>query len=554
MKSLSVQQKVFLGLFLCLVFLYSFNQLKESDAFYHLKTGQLVWETKSVPHQDVFSYTATGRMWVTHEWLGELIFFGAYKAGGFWGLISFIAFLAALTYFLIFLLALKKGAEPNLTLLLMFILGYLTFELWIPRPQIFSFFFLALLIYLLESYRLEGKRIYLWLSILTIWFWANVNASFILGIVIIFFYFFSEILKIFFPFALGRPAEIKKTIPLGIMAAAGLFLSFINPNGYKIFLYSFYIKPVVKMLQVMEWKPIHVFWYEIQTKIFLAGMLVVAAIVVYWLWFRRENRDSTWLGAVLGVFLLPFISIRHVGFLPLIAIAPFAVALSGIFRKFLDSFSERFFKVIIPSIFIIFAVLRYPDFPKTPVNEKTLPVHLADFIAEKEIKGPLFNLYNEGGYLIWRFWPEEKVFIDGRSEVYGGAPISDLFRIVGRLKDWQKLVDEKYGINYFILPYYPESLARDTAALAEELYKNNFHLVYWDDNAVLLVRGTEENSQLIQKYELKHISPFRIPESIPADESKAAAEELQRILLDSPDSSVIKEYIRRFLSVPPSSR
>ncbi len=550
MKILSAPQKVFLALFLGLVFLYSFNQLKESDAFYHLKAGQLIWETKSIPHQDVFSYTASGRTWIAHEWLGELIFYGAYKAGGFWGLISFIAFFAALTYFLIFLLALKKGAEPNLTLLLMFILGYLTFELWIPRPQIFSFFCLALLVYLLESYRLEEKKIYLWLSALTIWFWANVNASFILGIVVVFFYFISEILKIFFPFALGRPAEIRKTVPIGIMAATGLFLSFINPNGYKIFLYSSYIKPVVKMLQIMEWKPIYVFWYEIQTKIFLAGMLAVAVIVVYWLWFREENRDSTWPGAVLGIFLLPFISIRHVGFLPIIAAAPCAVALSGISRKFLDFFSERFFKIIIPSIFIIFAILRYPDFSRAPLNTKTLPIHLADFITEKRIKGPLFNLYNEGGYLIWRFWPGEKVFIDGRSEVYGGMPISDLFKIVGRLKDWQKLVDEKYGINYFILPYYPESLSKDTGALAEELYKDNFHLVYWDDNAVLLVRRTVENSKIIQEYELKHISPFRIPESIPANESKAAAKELQGILLNSPDSSIIKEYVRRFLGVP----
>ena len=554
MKSLSVQQKVFLGLFLGLVFLYSFNQLKESDAFYHLKTGQLVWETKSVPHQDVFSYTAPGRTWITHEWLGELIFYGAYKTGGFWGLIAFIAFMATLTYFFIFLLALKKKAEPNLTLLLLFVLGYLTFELWIPRPQIFSFFCLALLVYLLESYRLEGKKIYLWLSAPTIWFWANVNASFILGIVVIFFYFISETLKIFFPAALGKPTEIRKTIPIGIAAAAGLFLSFINPNGYKIFLYSSYIKPVVKTLQIMEWKPIYIFWYEIQAKIFLAGMLAVAAFVIYWLWFREENRDSTWLGAVLGVFLLPFISIRHVGFLPLIAAAPFAVALSGTFRKFLDSFSERFFRIIIPSIFIIFAVLRYPDFPRTPFNEKTLPVHLADFIVEKGIKGPLFKLYKEGGYLIWSFCPRERVFIEGRSEVYEGAPIADLFRIVGRLKDWQKLVDEKYGINYFILPYYPESLSKDTGALAEELYKDNFHLVYWDDNAVLLVRGTKENSELIKDYELKHVSPFRIPESIPADESKAAARELQKLISDSPDSSAIKEYTSRFLSVPSSLR
>lgn len=550
MKSLSISQKLFLFLFLGIVFLYSFNQLKESDSFYHLRTGQLIWETKSVPHQDVFSYTAAGHTWITHEWLAELIFFGAYKLAGFWGLISFVAFLAVTTYFLIFLLAIKKGADPNLTLLLMFVAGGLTFELWIPRPQIFAFFCLALLVYLLESYRVGQKKTYLVFSSLIIWFWANVNASFLLGLVVIFFYFLAEILKSHFPEAFGKSMGIKNTLPVGMAAAVGLVLSFVNPNSYKIFLYSFYIKPVVKILQVLEWKPIYVFWYETQAKIFLAGMLITAVAVVYWFWGRKENRDITWLGAVLGVFLLPFISIRHVGFLPIIAAAPFAVAISGIFRKTISSFSDKFLLIVVPAILLIFAICRYPNLPRSPLNTQSIPVNLVDFIQSNGIKGPLFNFYNEGGYLIWRLWPAEKVFIDGRSEVYGGQPINELFTIVGRLKNWRELVVDKYKINYFILPYYPETLAKDTGALASELSKYDFHLVYWDDSAVLFLRKTKETSALIGKYELRHISPFHLPETIPCAEVKAAAEEIQRLLSHPSDSQYIKEYVRRFLSMP----
>jgi hypothetical protein len=31
----------------------------------------------------------------------------------------------------------------------------------------------------------------------------------------------------------------------------------------------------------------------------------------------------------------------------------------------------------------------------------------------------MFNHYNWGGYLIWRLWPEQLVFVDGRTDLYG---------------------------------------------------------------------------------------------------------------------------------------
>ncbi len=70
------KEKFFLGLFFVVIFLYALNPFKESDSFYHLKTGELIWQTKQIPHSDVFSLTAEGAPWVAHEWLAEPLFFG----------------------------------------------------------------------------------------------------------------------------------------------------------------------------------------------------------------------------------------------------------------------------------------------------------------------------------------------------------------------------------------------------------------------------------------------------------------------------------------------
>jgi len=43
----------------------------------------------------------------------------------------------------------------------------------------------------------------------------------------------------------------------------------------------------------------------------------------------------------------------------------------------------------------------------------------AEFFKENSLKGPIFNNYDIGGYLIYHLYPEQKVFVDNRPEAYG---------------------------------------------------------------------------------------------------------------------------------------
>ena len=111
-----VSQKVFLVLFFGLVFLYSFNQIGNSDTFYDLKTGQYILDNFKIPTHDIFSLPAYGADWVPHEWLAQIIFYLVYTASGFFGLTVFCALLGVLTYFILWRLAFKKGANFHLSL------------------------------------------------------------------------------------------------------------------------------------------------------------------------------------------------------------------------------------------------------------------------------------------------------------------------------------------------------------------------------------------------------------------------------------------------------
>jgi hypothetical protein len=50
------------------------------------------------------------------------------------------------------------------------------------------------------------------------------------------------------------------------------------------------------------------------------------------------------------------------------------------------------------------------------------PRAACDFIERQGWSGRMYNEFDWGGYCIWRFFPRQQVFIDGRCEVYFGGP------------------------------------------------------------------------------------------------------------------------------------
>src|SRR5262249_61264021 len=45
------------------------GQLQAPGTGWHLATGRYILATHSIPHHDIFSFTASGRPWVTYYWL-----------------------------------------------------------------------------------------------------------------------------------------------------------------------------------------------------------------------------------------------------------------------------------------------------------------------------------------------------------------------------------------------------------------------------------------------------------------------------------------------------
>jgi hypothetical protein len=532
------REKILLLFFLALIFLFCFNQINNADSFYHLKVGQLILQAGYIPYADVFSYTAAGASWVPHEWLAELIFFAIQNAFGFWGLMTFIAALAMATFYFIFRMAREKGANLFITLPVLFIIGVASFPFWVPRPQVFVFFFCIVLIERLEKYRTGPKKKYLWWSALIIWAWANMNASVALGMLII----------IVFLIAIGERERYWSSTFKNFtwMLLGGAALSFINPSTYKIYTYGATILPAIHAFNVYEWQPILSYWSGVDTKFFVFEIVATALFLGWHLGIRRESRNLAWLCLVVGASIMPFIASRYLPYWSLFVAAPLAWSLSDILKTPLAKISSRkIFAVLLVACggLLIFRIVTLPG---EYIDRSALPISAANFLANNNAQGNLFNTYTQGGYLIWRLWPNLKIAMDGRSEVYLGRPTDEYYAILKDGTSAASLINQKYDIQYFLLPYDPAFLAK-TQPLLSYLNKSGWQIVWWDDGAVIFARNDAQNQNLIKKYALHYVGPFIDPATIKGTAVRPAAAEIQSLMSRAPDSVTVTNYANDFL-------
>ncbi|HEY5089319.1 MAG TPA: hypothetical protein VIK30_05085, partial [Polyangia bacterium] len=78
------------------------------------------------------------------------------------------------------------------------------------------------------------------------------------------------------------------------------------------------------------------------------------------------------------------------------------------------------------------------------------PIGDGALAAVRACQGPLYNRYDEGGYLIW-FAPEKKVFIDGRQTPYPLAFQQEAFAVQNGERPYRPLY-ERWAIRCAFLP------------------------------------------------------------------------------------------------------
>jgi len=478
-----IQDVLFLSL-LAVVLLYGprmFNQ--DGDLGRHITIGNHILDSRSLPLTDIFSHTMTGEPLVPHEWLAQILLALAHRLLGLDGDVLLAAVVIAGTFLLTYRETVRRGAS-RLVGLLAVLLAVATSSLhWLARPHIFTFLFMALWAARLETFR-EGRTRRLWVFPLLMCAWANTHGAFIAGFVVLGIYFLDWAWEF-----LHKRASETEGLRLGLIALTSLLASLLNPAGWRLWETSFgYIRNNYLVSHTVEYLPPD--FHNPVTWPFLLMLALGLFALAGGRTLRPRHAMLLALWAVMGLY-----SARNI---PLFAIlcAPIygelmqarAARLPQLVRleKALMSVEVQLRGFVWPALGVAAALLLYTQNVPLDITQRgnafnpaVFPVQAVEWLEANPQEGPVFNYFTWGGYLLYRGWPGQTVFIDGQTDFYGEALTREYETAISAAPGWKGVLD-KYGVRWAILP--PQE------GLSLALEDEGWQTLYRDETAVILAR------------------------------------------------------------------
>jgi hypothetical protein len=440
-------RRAFVLVFCIMLFWKPVGPTLDPDMGWHLQTGAYILD-HGIPQADVFSFTARGQAWTTHEWLSEAFMAGLYRLGGLPVLMLAFAAIVALTFILMYR---RSVGKPYLAAFVTVLGAFASGPTWGVRPQMFNMLGTALFVYVVEGVR-DGKldrRAFLVLPLLTA-VWANLHSGYLLGIVLLAVYVAGEALNRRFGPADARTLDWQSIRWLGAASVACFAAALLNPHGYRLWIYPFEtLTSNAMQTYIDEWHSPD--FHQPQFWFFGLNLLVGVVVLIK----ARTRPNWTDLLLFVGTGAAGLMSARHIQI--------FAVVAIPIIARYLLSALEstRLGDVLAPArplppprrrmalfhwaIVALVALGASVDISRTVRSNaakiaRTYPEAAVDFIqAQGWEERPIFNHYNWGGYLIWRGLP---VFIDGRADLYGDAFMHYYVQTLLVKPDWREALDD----------------------------------------------------------------------------------------------------------------
>jgi hypothetical protein len=464
------------GLLAVLAVLTVRSRFDDPDMWWHLKMGEVIWTTHTIPTTDVFSYTTNHHAYVAHEWLSQLLIYGAYRFDGYPGLMLWLCFFTSALLIAGYCLCSLCSGNAKIGFL-----GALTIWLFATsgfavRPQMVGYLLLVVELLLLHLGRTRNPRWFLAMPPLFA-IWVNCHGSFFFGIIVAVIFLFSS----FFNFQAGSLSAPRWDPHYRRMLALAILLSvaamFLNPIGVKQILY-----PLDAMLhlpsnlsQVSEWQPLQLGEARGFALLGILGCIFLLVIVR-----RTELLWHELLMLVLGTWLAG--GHRRMVFVFGILAAP---VLSRLLSTSWDAYNAEQDRPLPNAVFLAaslwIAFLAFPSHENLTrqVGENS-PVKAVEFMKTHHLSGPMLNEYGYGGYLIWAA-PEHPVFIDGRGDIFEQTGVFTEFGSWATLQSDPKQLLDKYKINFCLL-------ARRSPMVVVLPLLDDWTAIYSDNNSVIFMR------------------------------------------------------------------
>jgi hypothetical protein len=465
----------------------------DGDLGRHITIGNYILDTGTIPVHDIFSHTMTGEKLVPHEWLAQVLFALAHRAIGLSGDVFLAALLGAFTILIVYQELIRRGNFRLVALFVSTVVTVVSSVHWLARPHMFTFFFVALWTYWLERfYKNENKAGWYFPVLMLIW--ANTHGAFIAGFVVLGTYMADWIWE--YLHGRGTREMGKQLFLIGLLSFA---VTFINPSGIYLWGTSVgYVSNEFMTSHTVEYLSPDFHEKDVWPFLFMVAFALFALMQDRKIQVREALLLAGWTA-------MSLYSVRN---MPL-----FAVITAPIYGALIQPWAEKMLHglkqaqpgesrgtgpreseevlrgyvwIVIPILFLGYVLWR-----GIPIDQKgtgnvflpdKMPVQAVDWLEKNPQEGRMFNHFIWGGYILYRMWPNETVFIDGQTDFYGEALMREYFEVINVDEGWEDILDE-HAVTWMIIPG-NERLAKYLYSIDDDAWR----VIYEDETAVIFRR------------------------------------------------------------------
>ena len=451
--------------------------LADGDTGWHIRTGEFVLDHGYVPDHDLFSYSKPGQTWYAWEWLSDVIFALLHRA---WGLkaITLLAGVLIISSVAILLShMIWRGANFFVALPLALMTVGVSSIHYLARPHVFTLFLLPICLWILDRDRQElgkrkapGKLVWLLIPIAAIW--TNLHGGYMaliacLGLLVV-----ATALECAPDWLGGRtPAALPTLYRYGWLTAGCGAATFINPFGYRLhlhianYLQSDFIHEVVQEFQSPSFRGESMRQFELF--LFLGLVAVGVALlrpvgargrdfaamlwVTYW---AHQSLTSVRHATIYVLVAAPFVATVFSDWLAVWVARQPRKSVAAILTKLGHDLAPKFRHVSVWAVLFL-AVLPFVDTTrmKWPVDfpKEKFPLALLHRHRQLLLERRVLTTDQWGDYLIYQSYPQQRVFIDGRSDFYGAKLGREYMRLFGGDLDWETILNQ-YRFDVVLAP------------------------------------------------------------------------------------------------------
>ena len=425
--------------------------LADGDTGWHIRAGDWILTNGRAPATDLFSFSRPGAPWFAWEWLADAIFALFH---GWFGLAGVAGLAAVVLCFAAALLAswlLRRGAGLWIAAGVAIAVVNASSVHYLARPHIFSLLLFTTALAILDEDRRRQTR-WLWTLVPLAALWANLHGGFVAWLGTL-------------GFLLGALTAARNWIALkryGLLAALSAGATLLNPYGWRLHQHiAGYLRSswILDNVQEFQSPSIRSESMVIFAALLLAGAALASRALARGQWFEGG------LALIWGMAALR--SARHI---PLFAVAaaPVLAAECAVWwaawagRSGARSAARIFWELgqefgrsrrISPWTAGLGALALAFTLGQTPIRdfpERRFPTGMVSRHPD-QVMARLLTSDQWGDYLIFRFFPQQRVFFDGRSDFYGPELGADYRELLTAGPRWAEMM-ARYRFDAALLP------------------------------------------------------------------------------------------------------